>query len=363
MLRKLGHLSGLRRERRRARRRVRRSARRDRGRTGARRGAAGAARRGGAAAAGGFSAAREGGGLLGRVARARGARRALAPGAFGRARRRLAEQRLHRDDAAAADAPRGAASTFAKLRSLALAQSQAADAGVASVRSAPTQNLVCTGGWSGSVKIWDAAKCECIKSVKAHSDRCTGVSWAPDSSFIATCGADGEACIWDLRADEPRARLRGHRARLGGISVHPFGRHVATTSFDHTWRLWDVETGAELLLQDHGTEVYGVAGSRRVAGVHGRPAGRRGLGRVERQTHPPFQGHSGKVLCLDWHRDGFHAASGPTTTRPGRGICGGAAGVRAAGALVTHCGRAVGAGVRRGADPRPAGQGSAVSTW
>ena len=58
-----------------------------------------------------------------------GARRALAPGTFDRARRRLAEQRLHRDDAAAADAlNEAAAGTFAKLRSLALAQSQAADA-------------------------------------------------------------------------------------------------------------------------------------------------------------------------------------------------------------------------------------------
>ena len=244
-----------------------------------------------------------------------GARRSLAPGTFDRAKRRLTEQRRHRDDAAAVGAlDEAASSTFAKLRSLALAQSQAADARpVASVRSAPTQNLVCTGGWSGSVKIWDAAKCECIKSVKAHADRCTGVSWAPDSSFIATCGADGEACVWDLEGDAPRARLRGHRARLGGVAVHPVGRHVATTSFDHTWRLWDIETGVELLLQDgHGCEVYGVAwqpdGSIICTGDFA------GLicvwdVRSGKRIHH-FQGHSGKVLCLDWHRDGFHVASG-----------------------------------------------------
>ena len=101
-----------------------------------------------------------------------GARRALAPGTFDRARRRLAEQRSQRDEADSIHAlNETAASTFAKLRSLALVQSQAADARpVASVRSAPTQNLVCTGGWSGSVKIGDAAKWECIRCIKAHSD-------------------------------------------------------------------------------------------------------------------------------------------------------------------------------------------------
>ena len=243
------------------------------------------------------------------------ARRSITPETFDRARRRLLNQRAQRDDNEAIHALNEAASsTFAKLRQLALGQSQAADSRpVASVRSAPSLNLVATGGWSGTVKVWDAEKCTEVRSWKAHGDRCTGVSWAPDSSYIATCGADSEAAVWSLDKDEPLCRLRGHRARLGGVAVHPFGKHVATTSFDHTWRLWDVTTAQELQLQDgHGSEVYGLAwhcdGSLVSTGDFN------GLiavwdVRSGKRAHT-FQGHSGKVLCLDWHRDGFHLASG-----------------------------------------------------
>jgi U4/U6 small nuclear ribonucleoprotein PRP4 len=150
--------------------------------------------------------------------------------------------------------------------------------------------LVATGGWSGTLKVWDAAKGLGLKASKplAHQDRIMGIAASPlvhsnGERYLCTTSIDLTAKLWKLSLGnttlnndemqidgknvdsndiklEETGILRGHEARLCRAAFHPNGRQVLTTSFDTSWRMWDVETSKELLLQDggHDKETFGV---------------------------------------------------------------------------------------------------------
>lgn len=172
----------------------------------------------------------------------------------------------------------------------------------------PDGSQLLTGSWSGAVKIWDSASCRVVTSIKAHTDRVTGVAWNPNVAGVwrlllrlsliggrvdlypnkllqfasqdrcqqvcfAMPGAgtstegvafvsgatDGTACLWS-KEGHCQATLSGHTDRLGRVAFHPFGRHVGTASFDTTWRFWDIATSTCLQEQEgHSRAVYAIA--------------------------------------------------------------------------------------------------------
>ena len=138
------------------------------------------------------------------------------------------------------------------------------------------RSIVVTGGWSGSIKLWDGSSSALnLLSTKsmAHEDRIMSTAIhddfakGSDNYLVASASIDLMGKLWKVStgqdnkyAIEEAAVLKGHQARLCNVAFHPSGRYVGTTSFDHTWRLWDIESGGkELLLQDgHWKEVYGI---------------------------------------------------------------------------------------------------------
>lgn len=200
--------------------------------------------------------------------------------------------------------------------------------------------LVATGGWTGSIKLWNGSSSALdLLSTKlmAHEDRIMGIAMYQGENHchqLATASIDLTAKLWKIsKADdismmpseegnhlgkgnipnlyniEEMALLKGHAARLCKVAYHPSGRFVGTTSFDHTWRLWDVEAGGkELLLQDgHWKEVYGI-------GFHsdGSLVSTTDFGSVVQvwdlrsgKSACHFLGHAMRVLCTEFSPNGF----------------------------------------------------------
>jgi U4/U6 small nuclear ribonucleoprotein PRP4 len=182
---------------------------------------------------------------------------------------------------------------YKSLRSLALEGSQYGDGRPLSAICTSNavdgmeSSIIATGGWSGSVKLWDgnsAALNLLTTKAQAHEDRIMGIAMHTYQShdatqLIGTASIDLTGKLWRVRktdgefesesGDDPIqtpydmeevAHLKGHERRLCKIAFHPSGKFVGTTSFDHTWRLWDIEAGGkEILLQDgHWKEVFGI---------------------------------------------------------------------------------------------------------
>ncbi len=214
--------------------------------------------------------------------------------------------------------------------------------------------LIATGGWSGSIKLWDGSSSaltllsskplaheDRIMSIAMHKGRENNIPGDENSHVceLATASIDLTGKLWKVKKDEdavmteegtetvtdkakdntPKykieemAVLKGHAARLCKVAYHPSGRYVGTTSFDHTWRLWDVETGGkELLLQDgHWKECYGIGfhhdGSLVSTTDFGSIVQVWDLRNGKSACH--FMGHAKRVLCTEFSPNGFQLAT------------------------------------------------------
>lgn len=228
---------------------------------------------------------------------------------------------------------------YKKIKNMALEGSQYGDgrplSAIATVKQwdnniqTNDKRLVVTGGWSGSIKVWDGSSSAMnLLTTKdiAHEDRIMGIAMHQSGGSngqcqIASASIDLTGKLWKLYHPhdespykiEEMATLKGHAARLCKIAFHPSGKYVGTTSFDHTWRLWDIETGGtELLLQDgHWKEVYGI-------GFHhdGSLVSTTDFGSVVQvwdlrsgKSACHFLGHAKRVLCSEFSPNGFQLAT------------------------------------------------------
>ena len=124
---------------------------------------------------------------------------------------------------------------------------------VMAVAVAPDGSWLGSGGWDGTVKIWDVETGRVRASLSGHASRdrihrVAAVAVAPDGSWLASGGSDGTVRIWDMDTGRVRATLSGH-ARRGRISqvttmaVAPDGSWLASGGSDGTVRIWDMDTG------------------------------------------------------------------------------------------------------------------------
>ncbi|TFY58231.1 hypothetical protein EVG20_g8231 [Dentipellis fragilis] len=199
---------------------------------------------------------------------------------------------------------------------------------VSQVRFSPNNEMLATGSWSGSVKLWNVPACTPIRTLRGHSDRVGGVAWHPQATLtqspdaVNLASGAGDTCVnlWSLNSETPLAVMKGHQDRVCRVAFHPSGDYVASASFDTTWRLWDVTTSKELLLQEgHSKEVYAVEFQDDGALVAS--AGLDAIGRVwdlrTGRTAMILDGHVQGILSLSFSPNGaVHDPRAPEQTSP-----------------------------------------------
>ena len=55
----------------------------------------------------------------------------------------------------------------------------------------PRSHLVASGSFDQAVKLWDVRSGECVKSLAAHSDPVTSLSFNRDGTLLSSCSFDG----------------------------------------------------------------------------------------------------------------------------------------------------------------------------
>lgn len=159
----------------------------------------------------------------------------------------------------------------------------------------PNGNHVATGGWQGTVKIWDRLSGKLIRSFAAHDGKkkkIHGIAYSPNGRLLATCGHDRRVRLWnaettdlvrdlppmrhhDVKALEfspdgqylatlggmekraailqlwtvqgnPVHRFQGREKRFSALAFSPDGRMLAAGDLNGYLHVWDVETKARI---------------------------------------------------------------------------------------------------------------------
>lgn len=106
--------------------------------------------------------------------------------------------------------------------------------------------LVASGGAVsdfGEVQVWDTAKRELIRSIKASNDAFFGVALSPDKSRVAVGCADKLARVFTLADGKEVMRCDNHLDWVFGAAFSNDGQRLATVSRDKAAKLINVANG------------------------------------------------------------------------------------------------------------------------
>ncbi|KAF8634572.1 hypothetical protein AX17_004162 [Amanita inopinata Kibby_2008] len=249
------------------------------------------------------------------------ARRQIAEYSLPRAQKRVAQQQLdsRMELGRIIDIRK---KVFAEVKRFANLGSQIGDERpLSQVRFSPNNEILATGSWSGTVKMWNVPACTEIRTLRGHSDKVGGIAWHPQATLqqessivnLVSGGGEGDVYLWSLEGDSPLSTLKGHEGRVCRVAFHPSGDYVASASFDTTWRLWDIATSKELLLQEgHSKEVYAIDFQN--DGALAASGGLDAIGRVwdlrTGRSAMVLDGHVQALFAITFSPNGYQIATG-----------------------------------------------------
>ncbi|HEY9824682.1 MAG TPA: hypothetical protein V6D19_04485, partial [Stenomitos sp.] len=66
---------------------------------------------------------------------------------------------------------------------------------------------------------------------------------SPDGLFVVSASADNTLKVWDLATGNVLRTLSGHTDSVTGVTVSPDGLFVVSASWDNTLKVWKLATG------------------------------------------------------------------------------------------------------------------------
>ena len=117
---------------------------------------------------------------------------------------------------------------------------------VNTVAWSPDGTQIASGSLDRTIRIWNAFTGELLKTLIGHTDWVTSVVWSSDGTHIASCSYDKTVRIWNAASGELLRTLAGHAFLITSVAWSPDGKHIASGSADNTVRIWDAATGVLL---------------------------------------------------------------------------------------------------------------------
>ncbi len=115
----------------------------------------------------------------------------------------------------------------------------------------PDGHRVASASQDRTVKIWDAATGQELRTLTGHTDLVSRVAFNPDGDRLVSGGQDRTVRVWDVASGRPIRTLTGHLGWVYHVSFSPDGQRIASAGgqFGRAGevKLWNAATGQELM--------------------------------------------------------------------------------------------------------------------
>lgn len=129
---------------------------------------------------------------------------------------------------------------------------------VTSVATNAKQNVIVSGSWDRSLRVWDTESGRCFMTLKGHNNYISGICFC-DSRQVVTSSGDTTLRIWDIQQGDCVRTLEGHSDEVACVSSNEGGKLIVSGGKDKTVRIWNRSTGECLhVLYGHTKTVNGV---------------------------------------------------------------------------------------------------------
>jgi RNA polymerase sigma factor (sigma-70 family) len=127
-----------------------------------------------------------------------------------------------------------------------------------SVAVTPDGKVAVSGGWDGTVRIWDVATGKELRRLFADPETkpwIFGVAVSPDGKTLAATTHNRKIYFWDLATGRFLRQLPGHHEQTRSLAFTPDGKSLLLAGPDSTIRLIDANSGRQAWLL-HADEEY-----------------------------------------------------------------------------------------------------------
>ncbi|MCC5645883.1 serine/threonine protein kinase [Nostoc sp. CHAB 5824] len=116
------------------------------------------------------------------------------------------------------------------------------------VAFSPDSKTLASGSADKTIKLWNLETGKLIRTLQGHTDGVTSVAFSPDGKILASGSAskDMKINLWNLETGKLIRTLEGHTNGVPSVAFSPDGKTLASGSWDKTIKLWNLDTGKSI---------------------------------------------------------------------------------------------------------------------